>query len=110
MPQWGPGEVELLKRLWADVSITTTQIGQRFGTTKDAVIGKAHRLKLPHREYYRSSGFPIPPVEIPPVESGRFCRWRLWGLGEQRSCGKPALAGSDYCIEHFERVRVVKRY
>jgi GcrA cell cycle regulator len=38
-----------LERLWAE-GLGTEQIADRLGLTKNAVIGKAHRLGLPRRE------------------------------------------------------------
>lgn len=37
-----------LRQLWAD-GLSTREIGLKIGKTKDAVVGKAHRLKLPPR-------------------------------------------------------------
>ena len=37
-----------LRRLW-DAGHPTAEIGRRLGITKNAVVGKAHRLDLPHR-------------------------------------------------------------
>ncbi len=37
-----------LRRLW-DEGHATAEIGRRLGVTKNAVVGKAHRLDLPHR-------------------------------------------------------------
>lgn len=49
-PQWNPDRVELLKTLWAD-GLSGSAIEARLGFlfTRNAVIGKVHRLKLVRR-------------------------------------------------------------
>jgi GcrA cell cycle regulator len=47
---WTPDRVELLKKLWAD-GLSASQIAARLGmgVTRNAVIGKVHRLNLAGR-------------------------------------------------------------
>jgi GcrA cell cycle regulator len=45
---WTPERVDLLRKLWADGN-SGGEIAQRLGMTRNAVIGKVHRLKLPAR-------------------------------------------------------------
>src|SRR5437588_1012851 len=42
---WTPERIEQLTRLW-DEGVTTAEIGRRIGVTKNAVIGKVHRIGL----------------------------------------------------------------
>lgn len=42
---WTDEQVEELKRLW-DKGLTTGEIGKVLGVSKNAVVGKAHRLGL----------------------------------------------------------------
>ncbi|MBR1777831.1 MAG: global cell cycle regulator GcrA-like protein [Alphaproteobacteria bacterium] len=42
---WTDEQVEELKRLW-DKGLTTGEIGKALGVSKNAVVGKAHRLGL----------------------------------------------------------------
>jgi GcrA cell cycle regulator len=48
MMEWGADTIELLRGLWAE-GHSTAEIGRRMGVTKNAVVGKAHRLNLPPR-------------------------------------------------------------
>ncbi|MBT6442284.1 MAG: hypothetical protein HOK61_07650, partial [Alphaproteobacteria bacterium] len=48
MTTWTPERVEQLKKLW-DEGLTTAEIGKRIDVSKNAVVGKAHRLELPSR-------------------------------------------------------------
>lgn len=45
---WTDEQVEELKRLW-DKGLTTGEIGKALGVSKNAVVGKAHRLGLNSR-------------------------------------------------------------
>ncbi len=45
---WNDDVVERLRQFWAE-GHSTAEIGRRFGISKNAVVGKAHRLDLPGR-------------------------------------------------------------
>ncbi len=45
---WTDEVIERLKALWAE-GLSTAEIGRRMGISKNAVVGKAHRLALPAR-------------------------------------------------------------
>jgi GcrA cell cycle regulator len=45
---WGIDAIERLRALWAE-GHSTAEIGRRMGVTKNAIVGKAHRLQLPPR-------------------------------------------------------------
>jgi GcrA cell cycle regulator len=47
---WTPGRDAELRALWDDRGLSTNEIGRRMGVTKNAVVGRAHRLNLPKRE------------------------------------------------------------
>ncbi|GAA0568861.1 GcrA family cell cycle regulator [Caenispirillum bisanense] len=108
---WNDERIELLKSLWAE-GLTTGEIGKRLGVSKNAVVGKAHRLGLKGRpspiKRTRKAAKPEAPAKKPdPVPSlvdlaAHTCRWPI---GDPREpgfhfCGKPALAGKPYCAEH----------
>ncbi|NPD66286.1 GcrA cell cycle regulator (plasmid) [Lichenicola cladoniae] len=46
--EWSDEVVHSLRELWAD-GHSTAEIGRRIGASKNAVVGKAHRLNLPGR-------------------------------------------------------------
>lgn len=66
---WDEKTITRLRDLW-DEGHATAEIGRRLGTTKNAVIGKAHRLDLPGRPSpirgSRVAG-PRPKTKKPPV-------------------------------------------
>ena len=45
---WNDEKIGQLKRLWKD-GLTTSEIGKKLGISKNAVVGKAHRLSLEGR-------------------------------------------------------------
>lgn len=113
---WTDDRVELLKKLWGDGK-TASQIAEELGgVTRNAVIGKAHRLNLSKRvspiqtnrkqkanpkidtPSHVSKGNSISLLEL----KERSCRWPN---GDPKKsdfsfCGVDALPGLPYCAEH----------
>jgi GcrA cell cycle regulator len=58
---WTTEAIERLRALWSE-GHSTAEIGRRMGVTKNAVVGKAHRLQLPARPspIRREAGAPRP--------------------------------------------------
>ena len=46
--EWNAEAIDRLRALWAE-GHSTAEIGRRMGVSKNAVVGKAHRLSLPAR-------------------------------------------------------------
>lgn len=46
---WTEDRVQNLKTLWSDKGLSATQIAIRMGVSRNAVLGKVHRLGLPGR-------------------------------------------------------------
>lgn len=46
--EWNEETIGRIRALWAE-GLSTAEIGRRMGITKNAVVGKAHRLNLPAR-------------------------------------------------------------
>ena len=46
--EWTASAIDLLRALWAE-GHSTAEIGRRMGVTKNAIVGKAHRLDLSAR-------------------------------------------------------------
>ncbi|MDP6805498.1 MAG: GcrA family cell cycle regulator [Rhodospirillales bacterium] len=104
---WTPERIAALESLW-DVGLSTREIGLKLGITKNAVVGKAHRLGLSKRN--------APVAEPPPVAQlvrlealgAGMCCWPDGepGTPEFRFCGEPSLVDKPYCAEHCERAYV----
>ncbi|WP_114392007.1 GcrA family cell cycle regulator [Oleisolibacter albus] len=97
---WTDERVEKLRQLWGQ-GMSASEIADLLGgVTRNAVIGKAHRLGL--------SGRPSPIKKKPSKGATilslteRMCKWPV---GDPKSpdfhfCGKSALPGLPYCAEH----------
>ncbi len=73
--EWTEETIAQLRALWKE-GHSTAEIGRRMGVTKNAVVGKAHRLKLssrpsPIRRERNPEGHrprPVPRTQRPPVQ------------------------------------------
>ncbi len=105
--EWTPTRISVLIALWNE-GLTTSEIGKRLDVTKNAVVGKVHRLGLPKR------GSPIrqkpKPAEIISLDALRpgMCSWPHGEPGTEdfRFCGDPVVPDKPYCAEHCERAYV----
>ena len=104
-----------------DRRLAHAEIGRALGVTKNAVVGKSHRLGLKPRPSpiaSRSTGNavgaramsrskPQEPRRISDVIDlmAGMCRWPSGDPGEAdfHFCGRPAAAGKPYCAEHWRR-------
>jgi GcrA cell cycle regulator len=77
--EWADDTIVRLRELWSE-GHSTAEIGRRLGVSKNAVVGKAHRLDLParpspiRREGERPAPRPAPPRRfsgptLPPLSS-----------------------------------------
>ena len=94
---WTQERIDRLIQLWEE-GITTAEIGRALGITKNAVIGKVHRLSLVPR---------VVPQKPPPRRNvfdfnGPSCLWPF-GHPDQENfhfCGGRPLPGKPYCATH----------
>ncbi|MDJ0611877.1 MAG: GcrA family cell cycle regulator [Kiloniellales bacterium] len=131
---WTPERIEELTKLW-DAGYTASHIGKLLGVSKNAVVGKAHRLKLASRPSPIRSGpsvprlrTPAPKVRRPALEvvakpaprpartprrrtaGGPGCLWPIGDPGDPdfHFCGENAVPGKPYCEAHCARAYIVK--
>lgn len=142
---WTDEQVEELKRLWSE-GLTTGEIGKTLGVSKNAVVGKAHRLGLTGRpspirradgdanatataqtapavkkEAKKAGTTPKSGTKKATVQKEKVvtvndltntsCRWPV---GDPKSpdfhfCGKEALSGKPYCLEHCNEAYVMAK-
>ena len=98
--EWTPERVERLKQLWAK-GLPARQIAQELGgVTRNAVIGKAHRIGLSSRPSPIKRGTPAVAATL--VESESVCQWPIGHPGQKdfHFCNAPVEAGRPYCPEH----------
>jgi GcrA cell cycle regulator len=107
---WNDEKINRLKKLWAE-GLTTGEIGKRLGVSKNAVVGKAHRLELkgrpsPIKRPPRTAETHKKPPETRVFTltdlSSQTCRWPIGDPKHEdfRFCGKPVQAAKPYCSEH----------
>jgi GcrA cell cycle regulator len=122
---WTPEQINQLTRMWND-GLSTAEIGKRLGISKNAVVGKAHRLHLdsrpspikrigPRPAMARSLVHtrPAAPVAAAPAPAPRpaprvvelsshSCRWPIGHPGDAgfHFCTARAIQGKPYCVEH----------
>ena len=101
---WTQDRIDSLGQLWTE-GLSTAEIGRRLGVSKNAVVGKAHRLSLTPRPS---------PVKIVPGQPrrrpqprivelvGPSCCWPVGHPGEKgfHFCGERPVAGKPYCADH----------
>ena len=119
---WTESRIDQLRDLWKQ-GLSTAEIGRRLGISKNAVVGKAHRLDLPARPspiklrpVTATAPKPQPalrpapaPVKLVRVSGkGPSCQWPSGHPGQPdfHFCGKPAEPGKPYCAEHAARAYV----
>ena len=93
---WNASTIARLRLLWAE-GHSTTEIGRRMGVSKNAIVGKAHRLNLPARpspirrdgvckppQPRRPRGPTLPALQNRPRESGSPSQVRVVPAEVQR--------------------------
>ena len=128
---WNEDNVGELRRLW-DAGYSAAAIGRQIGLSKNAVIGKAHRLGLKARPSPIKRGIakvlvePVVPKVIPPVEkapvmrplpqaprksaNGPACLWPIGDPGDKdfHFCGRQATQGKPYCTDHCAKAYITR--
>jgi len=128
MVDWTDELTAKLRVLWAE-GLSTAAIGRRLNISKNATVGKAHRLNLPARpspikqggkyadwkqDYQRRKSsqeaiqavIRTEPTHIAPVmrEHHRArvepCSWVEGVKGSWRYCDEPSAPGRVYCHDH----------
>ena len=120
---WTEEKVEKLKKLWAE-GLTTGEIGRALDMSKNAVVGKAHRLGLESRPSpIKRDEESISKKEDSKLKKANFskqaksvedfvtltdltlhsCRWPIGDPKDKEFhfCGKEAILGKPYCAEHI---------
>ncbi|MBL4613756.1 MAG: global cell cycle regulator GcrA-like protein [Magnetovibrio sp.] len=127
--EWTPERIKILMGHWEE-GLPTSEIGRRLGVTKNAVVGKVHRLGLkkrqsPIRQSTNTTVQPKKPKKVAsptPVATKRpsgdvvrleeltnaMCCWPEGEPGKPdfHFCGKSAVHDKPYCEAHCARAYV----
>jgi GcrA cell cycle regulator len=96
---WTEEKTALLRQLW-EAGLSASEIAKRLGgVTRNAVIGKAHRIGLASRPSPIRIRHDVPVV---PVRVGRTCAWPIGDPGQSdfRFCGERPEPSRPYCAAH----------
>lgn len=97
---WTEERVNTLKSMWMQ-GYSARQIAEKLGNvTRNAVIGKAHRMGLSSRSMPTVSHKALDDT-APAV---RTCQWPIGHPGQKgfHFCGLPCEIGKSYCATHCE--------
>ena len=112
---WTPENIAQLKKLWSE-GLTATAIGSALQISKNAVIGKAHRLDLTRRQSpivrhaeardtkAGSAKKKTPTIFTMADLTANTCRWPSGDPKDAdfQFCGRPAEHGRPYCSPHCD--------
>lgn len=134
---WTDEKIEDLKKLWAK-GLSTAEIGRELGVSKNAVVGKSHRLGLkprpspisgkaaeaaPAAAPAKAAAAPAKPkaVKAPKAKEAEkigdiidlgphMCRWPFGDPGDDdfHFCGRQVAPSKPYCPEHCAVAYVTK--
>lgn len=115
---WTKERIAKLQKMW-EKGLSASQIAEELGeVTRNAVIGKAHRLGLsgrpsPVKSAKKAAQKPKPAAKKPPKETkakvitllmltDRICKWPIGHPDEAtfHFCGIESAPGHPYCAEH----------
>lgn len=97
--KWTKDREDILRQLW-DKGLTCRVIANTIGVSRNAVIGKAHRMKLTKRES------PIKRREKK-ADNLSGCEWIFQDKPPFRNakhCGKEVIGKTRWCAEHKAKV------
>ena len=96
-----------LRALWGE-GLSTRLIGQRLGVSKNAVIGRAHRLRLPSRPHVLKHPNPVTSIDWATV---RPAFTKLWIEGVPvRKMAAALSIGRDTISKHARRLGLPDRH
>ena len=104
---WTAKRVGALIAFWNE-GLTASEIGRRLSVTKNAVVGKVHRIGLQKRASPITRK--VQRAEVIKLENLKFgmCSWPEGDPGTDvfQFCGKPVAPDKPYCPEHCDKAYV----
>jgi len=107
--EWTPERIQALMAMWTE-GLPASEIGRRLDVTKNAVVGKVHRLGLPKRRITAPPKETVDRGDLVSLESlkAAMCSWPIGDPGDDdfRFCGSEAVEGKPYCDKHCAQAYV----
>ena len=130
---WSPSIIDKMAELWG---LSAQRIGERIGVSKNAVLGKTHRLfkagdlrfppktlttirpasnrdPVSHRPRHTlpslASGPAAMDVPVVRLDPRRGCQWATTSRRPWTFCNEPVMVGKSYCPTHCRIVFVPVR-
>lgn len=110
---WTEERIALLVEMWK-AGVPTSEIGRKLDVTKNAVVGKVHRLGLEKRQSpiqrkaVKKKKAPEPElITLDKLRHG-MCAWPIGDPGSPgfHFCGEKAIETKPYCLPHCEKAYV----
>ena len=116
--KWDAATIKELKNLYINKKHTTNEIAKILGFTKNAIIGKIHRLNLNDAKVDKqTSGSTVTNKKVK-SDSGKFklediefgmCVWPEHSFKKNKEdrftfCGNQVVGGKSYCQQHLSLV------
>ena len=108
---WTDERLKTLRALWKD-GFSVNEIGRRMGVSKNAVVGKVHRLKLPGRPSPLNAR-KRPPENISSKQEFTGCLFMHgdpsdsdWTFCQEKRFIRPDGTESSYCHDHHMRCTI----
>jgi GcrA cell cycle regulator len=118
---WTEERLSDLTRLWGE-GLSITQIGLALGVSRNAVVGKVHRMGLPKRQSPivksdkpRAPKAPIQRRRAVPLTLEQWDRNTCsWPIGDPKTdnfsfCGETVEPGRPYCTAHCAKAYTTSR-
>ena len=104
---WTAKRVGALIAFW-NQGLSASEIGRRLDVTKNAVVGKVHRIGLQKRTSpIARKDRQADVIKLENLKSG-MCSWPEGDPGTDafQFCGKPVAPDKPYCPEHCDKAYV----
>ena len=122
---WTDERLDELKKLWAE-GLSISQIGEALGVSRNAIAGKAHRMRLPKRPSPISksktekakTAINEEEQDLPLRLELRQLEWSrskcCWPTGDPKKngfvfCGGAVVPGKPYCLQHCQEAYTTSR-
>ena len=112
--KWNEEKIQQLIEMYKSKILSTTEMSKKLGFTKNAIVGKIHRLRaknlipalneeIQSETIEKRTNIQFGDYKLAELSKYGMC---VWPEGEEDFvfCGKPVVHNESYCSEHFSLV------